>query len=109
MRRRTDVPIAVSGSGPGNPQQSPGACHADVEESPFLTDLLGQAGQDERQRPLMKAEQCDRVPFQTLCRMQRGDGDALRRWNVLHLGATVQLGRYSLQAERLLALLCRGF
>ena len=36
--------------------------------------------------------------------MQCGDGDALRRWNVLRLGAPVQLGRDGLQGERLLTI-----
>ena len=51
---------------------------------------------------LMNAEQRHRVPFQALCRMQRGDGDTLRRWYMLGLGATVQFGRDGLR-ERVAA------
>ncbi len=50
----------------------------------------------------MSAEQRHSVPFQPLRRMQRGNGDALRRWDMLRLGATVQLRRDGLQGERLL-------
>ena len=74
-----------------------GPCDSNIEQAAFLFDRLavGAMGQRVRdgQRAIGQAHHEDRVPFQTLGRVQRGQRDALHdRW-VTGISALPKLGK----------------
>ncbi|MPM90380.1 hypothetical protein SDC9_137501 [bioreactor metagenome] len=59
------------GPSPGQPQfgSRPGQAH--IEQALLLSDRCGGIGQDERQQPVRQSDHRDRLPLQTLGRMNR--------------------------------------
>ena len=79
-------------------------CDSDVEQPALLFDGLAVGAVRQRvrdgQRAVGEADQEDRVPFQTLGRVQRGQRDALHDGWVAGVGALPELGDQRAQVER---------
>ena len=69
----------MPGSGPGQPQLTPGAGQPDIHQAALFLDCLRPLRHADRDQAFAAADQEHGVPLQALCGMQRSQRDALDR------------------------------
>ena len=104
-RRSSTLPAAgIARQRPAECQMHSRPCDPDVEQPSLLFDGLAVLAVCQRVRDgqgaVGEADEEDRIPFQTLGRVQRGQGDALHDGWVPGVGALPQLGEQPAQIER---------